>query len=214
MFDAKTVLSFLMFFLIMAPLSSALADEASNPPITTIPIQTDKSSTPESTGTTQAPATTVAPVPGIASTITLSPFSVDHVVIKKGQRLLHLMRGDQILKTYKIALGRNPTGHKTQMGDYRTPEGEYKIDWRNPNSKFYLSMHISYPNQKDLENARRLGVPPGGDIMIHGLPNGLGWIKEMHRIVDWTKGCIAVTNEEIEEIWRCVRDGTPVRIES
>jgi murein L,D-transpeptidase YafK len=137
----------------------------------------------------------------------------DRIVIKKGERMLYLMKGDRIMKSYGIALGRNPKGHKIQLGDHKTPEGEYIIDWRNPNSKYYLSLHISYPNQRDAEKARKLGVTPGGAIMIHGLPNGLGWIKEMHRIADWTQGCIAVTNEEMEEIWKCVPDGTPIRIE-
>ena len=117
-----------------------------------------------------------------------------------------------MIRTYRVALGRNPVGPKQRQGDGKTPEGAYVIVGRNPNSAYHKSLRISYPGPADREFARRLRVEPGGDIMIHGLPNGQGWIGAGHRLRDWTEGCIAVTNDEIEEIWRLVGDGTPVLI--
>lgn len=137
---------------------------------------------------------------------------VDKVVVVKRERKLLLMSEGNVVKTYRVALGRNPTGPKTQMGDHRTPEGTYVIDSRNPNSQYHRSLHVSYPSAKDTERARKLGKNPGGDIFIHGLPNGQGWIGKAHVLTDWTLGCIAVTNDEIEEIWRLVPNGTPIEI--
>ena len=131
----------------------------------------------------------------------------DQVVVNKSRRELLLLRGNVILRQYRIALGRDPMGHKQCEGDGRTPEGRYTIDRRNPKSKYYLSLHISYPNADDLSRAQAAGVEPGGDIMIHGLKDG-----EL-RDGDWTQGCIAVTNEEMEEIWGLVPDGTLIVIE-
>ena len=111
-----------------------------------------------------------------------------------------LISKDKVLKTYKIALGGNPNGPKERQGDNKTPEGTYIIDSRNKNSRYHLSLHISYPNEKDKKRAKELGVSPGGDIMIHGIKNGFSWIGDLHTELDWTKGCIAVTDEEIEEI--------------
>lgn len=136
----------------------------------------------------------------------------DSVLVIKSKRKLMLIKSNNAIKTYKISLGRNVLDHKTKQGDGKTPEGCYTIDRRNPNSKFYLSLHVSYPNKEDAEDARKRGVPAGGDIMIHGLPNGLGWIGKLHRLVDWTDGCIAVTNSEMDEIWRSVDDGTIIVI--
>jgi murein L,D-transpeptidase YafK len=116
------------------------------------------------------------------------------------------------MKTYRIALGRSPVGKKTREGDRKTPEGCYTIDWRNPGSRFYRSLHISYPNDEDIQQAASQGVSPGGDIMIHGLKNGKSWIGKRHRRQDWTDGCVAVTNTEMDEIWDAVPDGTPVKI--
>jgi murein L,D-transpeptidase YafK len=118
----------------------------------------------------------------------------------------------KVLKTYKVALGKHPVGPKTREGDMRTPEGLYRIDGRNAHSQFHKSLHISYPNARDRERAQKLGVKPGGDIMIHGLPNGQGSVGKAHLQSDWTWGCIAVTDEEIEEIWRLVPDGTVIEI--
>jgi murein L,D-transpeptidase YafK len=122
------------------------------------------------------------------------------------------MHAGRVIKTYKIALGSEPVGPKARQGDHRTPEGTYVIDNRNANSKFHRSLHISYPNAADRERARKLGISPGGDIFIHGLPNGYGFVGAAHRARDWTDGCIAVTDQEIEEIWRAVDNGTPVEI--
>jgi murein L,D-transpeptidase YafK len=136
----------------------------------------------------------------------------DRILVEKSARKLTLFKRDKILKTYRIALGRNPVGAKTQKDDGRTPEGKYIIDSRNARSRFHLSLHISYPNARDRAAAAARGVDPGGDIMIHGLTNGLGWLGALHRLRDWTNGCIAVTNSEIEEIWRLVPNGTTVGI--
>ena len=136
----------------------------------------------------------------------------DMVVVYKRERSLHLLRGGERIRSYRIALGRSPSGHKVREGDSRTPEGAYVIDWRNPDSKFHRSLHISYPGPRDLLRATWLGVPPGGEIMIHGLPNGRAEHAVGHPVRDWTDGCIAVTNSEIEEIWHLVADETPVFI--
>ena len=136
----------------------------------------------------------------------------DKVIVTKTGRTLTLMSKGAVLKTYTVALGGNPDGHKQQTGDSRTPEGDYLIDYRNPNSKYHLSLHISYPNSQDRKSAKKRGVSPGGDIMIHGLPNGMGWVGKAHSLKDWTDGCIALTNDEISEIWRTVPNGTPIEI--
>jgi tetratricopeptide (TPR) repeat protein len=137
---------------------------------------------------------------------------VDKVLIEKKKRLLTLISGGQAIKTYKIALGGNPVGPKERRGDNKTPEGNYTIVSRNRRSDYHLSLRISYPNGKDKKRAKELGVSPGGDIMIHGIKNGLGWLGGFHTEIDWTEGCIAVTDNEMEEIARLVPDGTPVEI--
>jgi murein L,D-transpeptidase YafK len=130
----------------------------------------------------------------------------DRIVVYKGRREMLLLRGESILRNYSVVLGREPVGRKEREGDGRTPEGRYVIDWRNPKSRFYLSLHISYPNEIDRARAAELGIDPGGDIMIHGLKDG------MPRDQDWTQGCIAVTDREMDEIWGLVPDGTPIEI--
>jgi murein L,D-transpeptidase YafK len=139
--------------------------------------------------------------------------AVDHVLVYKHERMLVLMSHGQELKSYRVALGGEPTGPKTRQGDHRTPEGLYVIDSRNPNSHFYKAFHISYPNSKDISEAKKLGVSAGGDIMLHGLPKRYAFVGKAHMLHDWTDGCIAVTNEEMDEIWRLVRVGTPIEIE-
>ncbi|MBZ0158003.1 MAG: L,D-transpeptidase family protein [Alphaproteobacteria bacterium] len=136
----------------------------------------------------------------------------DKILIEKKARRLTLIAKGKVLKTYKIALGGNPNGPKERQGDNKTPEGTYIIDSRNRNSGYHLSLHISYPNEKDKKRAKELGVSPGGDIMIHGIKNGLSWVGDLHTNVDWTKGCIAVTDQEIEEIEKVVPNGTLVEI--
>lgn len=138
--------------------------------------------------------------------------AVDRVVVHKALRTMELRSQGKVVKSYAISLGDDPLGHKVQEGDEKTPEGSYVIDYRNRHSGYHRSLHISYPNRQDRKRARKLGVDPGGLIMIHGLPNGYGWAKVLFTGRDWTNGCIAVTDEEIEEIWRLVKDGTPITI--
>jgi murein L,D-transpeptidase YafK len=137
---------------------------------------------------------------------------VDRIVIEKSKRTLTLMAGPKILMTYKVALGGQPVGAKDRQGDHKTPEGIYSVDSKNPNSQFYKALHISYPNPADRANARKLGLSPGGDVEIHGLGSKWGWIGAKHRLTDWTDGCVAVTNEEIEEIYPLIKVGTTVEI--
>ena len=138
--------------------------------------------------------------------------SIDRILIEKSARRLMLISQGEVLKTYKIALGGNPIGPKERQGDNKTPEGTYVIDGRNMDSRFHLSLHISYPNERDKNRAKELGVSPGGDIMIHGIKNNFSWVGDAHTEVDWTKGCIAVTDEEIEEISKLAPNGTIVEI--
>jgi tetratricopeptide (TPR) repeat protein len=136
----------------------------------------------------------------------------DKILIEKKERRLTLISKNRVLKTYKIALGGDPDGPKERRGDNKTPEGTYIIESRNKNSRYHLSLRISYPNEKDKKRAKELGVSPGGDIMIHGIKNGFSWIGGTHSDFDWTRGCIAVTDEEIEEIDKLAPDGTVVEI--
>ncbi|MEP3948002.1 L,D-transpeptidase family protein [Ascidiaceihabitans sp.] len=134
------------------------------------------------------------------------------VLVIKSTRELHLLRNGGTFKRYAVSLGAAPSGHKTQEGDERTPEGKYIIDWRNADSIAHLSLHISYPNSDDKARAAANDTAPGGNIMIHGLPNGWGWLNKLHLAWDWTDGCIAVTNKQMREIWAHVPNGTPITI--
>jgi murein L,D-transpeptidase YafK len=136
----------------------------------------------------------------------------DSILILKKDHVMELLAGGKVIRTYKVALGTGGLAPKERQGDGRTPEGHYAIDSRNAASEYHLSLHVSYPNAEDRKRAAKLGVAPGGDIMIHGLPNGKGWVGAKHRMFDWTLGCIAVTNEEIEEVWKLAPVGTPVEI--
>lgn len=137
---------------------------------------------------------------------------IDKVFVNKSQRVLKLLSGDTVIKSYHIALGANPTGHKVQEGDNRTPVGNYTLDYKNENSIAHRSIHISYPNEADSAHAQSLGVKPGGDIMIHGQMNGFGHLAWFNQKRDWTEGCIAVTNDEMDEIMAAVKVGTPIEI--
>ena len=137
----------------------------------------------------------------------------DFVVVKKAARTLELYRGVELLRSYRVALGHDSHGPKQREGDGRTPEGKYTLDYRKANSSFHRSLHISYPSPSDVAAARAQELDPGGLIMVHGIRNGLGFIGRLHTLIDWTDGCIAVTDREIEEIWRVVPDGTPIVIE-
>jgi murein L,D-transpeptidase YafK len=136
--------------------------------------------------------------------------TADKVLVLKSRRKLYLMEDGKVLKSYHVSLGGHPVGTKVREGDERTPEGTYVLDWHNPHSDYYRSIHISYPAPKDVARASRLGVPPGGDLFIHGQPNRFAGPGEMRG--DWTEGCIAVSNTEMDEIWRAVADGTPIVI--
>jgi murein L,D-transpeptidase YafK len=150
-------------------------------------------------------------VAAVAQTSYSGPHA-DRVVVLKRERTLQMWNHGKIIKTYKVALGGNPVGAKTQRGDHKTPEGIYVLDSRNAHSEFYKSLHISYPNARDRAAARARGVAPGGDVFVHGLPNGYRAVGAAHRLRDWTDGCIAVTDEEIDEIWAAVSVGTPIEI--
>ena len=138
--------------------------------------------------------------------------TVDRILVLKKEHRLLLLSGDQIVKTYSVALGSGGLAPKRRQGDDKTPEGFYRIDYRNPTSRFHLALHISYPDETDREKARKRGVSPGGDIMIHGLGSEFKSLGTKHYSYDWTAGCIAVTDSEIEEIWQLVPDRTPVDI--
>lgn len=137
---------------------------------------------------------------------------VDSILILKGEHVLELISDGKVVRTYKVALGRGGLAPKEREGDERTPEGHYVIDARNSASRFYKALHISYPDANDRERAAKAGVSPGGAIMIHGLPNGLGWLGPAQRLYDWTSGCVAVTDSQMDEIWKAVPVGTPVEI--
>ena len=138
----------------------------------------------------------------------------DSILILKHDHVLELLQGGKIIRTYKVALGRGGLAPKEREGDERTPEGHYIIDSRNAASHYHKALHISYPNAEDQARAAKLGVSPGGAIMIHGLPNGIGWLRASHLLYDWTQGCVAVTDAEMDEIWNLVPVGTPVEIRS
>lgn len=138
---------------------------------------------------------------------------VDLVKVDKSERKLYLIEGDVIVKEYDVALGANPKGHKQQEGDERTPEGIYTLDYKKEDSSFYRVMHVSYPNTQDRADANQLGVSPGGFIMVHGQRNWFGWLAPLMQQFDWTDGCIALTNSEMDEFMNRVQVGTKIQIE-
>lgn len=146
------------------------------------------------------------------SASTAAAQSVSHVLVNKSERRMQIMDGETVVKTYSIALGGSPEGHKQKEGDERTPEGNYVLDWRNPGSGYHRSIHVSYPNEADKARAASAGEDPGGMIMIHGQRNYFGWFSPLTQWFDWTNGCIAVTNAEMDEIWDLVKNGTPIEI--
>ncbi len=136
----------------------------------------------------------------------------DRILVEKGARKLTLFSGTQSIKTYSVSLGRKPVGPKNHEDDNRTPEGIYTIDSRNAASSYHRALHISYPDKHERSEATKRGLPPGGDVMIHGIVNDYGWIGAFHRCRDWTSGCIAVTDFEIDEIWRATPNGIRIEI--
>lgn len=141
-----------------------------------------------------------------------APQRADRILVEKAARRLTLFASGTPIRSYQVSLGGQPIGQKQQRGDGRTPEGLYSIIARNPQSTFHRALQISYPNADDRARAAAAGVEPGGLIMIHGMRNGWGWLGAMHRFVDWTDGCIAVTDAEMDEIWKLVPVGTPIEI--
>jgi murein L,D-transpeptidase YafK len=137
---------------------------------------------------------------------------IDRIEVWKSKRRMHVFSNDQLLKTYLISLGKNPIGAKHFEGDNKTPEGVYKIDDRNPKSRFHKNLGISYPNTKNIAFAIGSGKSPGGDIKIHGLRNGYGYIGKFHLLRNWTAGCIAVTNREIDELYAAVANNAEISI--
>jgi murein L,D-transpeptidase YafK len=138
--------------------------------------------------------------------------TADAILVTKHTHTLTLLRGGQPIKQYHVALGRGGLGPKQQAGDNKVPEGAYTIVGRNPHSAFYRSLRVGYPTPQQVAAAHTRGLDPGGDIMIHGIRDGLGWLGPAHRFLDWTKGCIAVTDSEMDEIWEAVPNGTPIQI--
>ena len=182
--------------------SRALADAA---PETAAPLQ----------ASAQLPAAAAAPLPTAAiagSSVEAALPLADRVVVRKGERKLQLMRNGVALRTFKVALGLRPEGHKQFEGDFRTPEGSYRLTRRNPNSEYFLSIQVDYPNSQDVARARRQGLRPGGAIMIHGQPNIPKKSRDYYSNVDWTEGCIAVSNSDMVEIWLMTPPDTPIEI--
>jgi murein L,D-transpeptidase YafK len=140
------------------------------------------------------------------------PDRADYVVVDKSDRKLYLYKAGRVLREFNVELGQMPTGPKQREGDFRTPEGKYFLDERNVNSDYFLSIHVSYPNETDRARARELGVDPGGQIMIHGLPNEPRYDVRHYQGTDWTDGCIAVSNSDMVDIWLMTRESTPIEI--
>jgi murein L,D-transpeptidase YafK len=164
----------------------------------------DTSSLPS---TIVTPTITRTPVVGIKGIVV-----ADSIVVEKAKRTLTLYSGGYAVRSYRVALGKQPDGDKVQRGDGRTPEGLFHVDYKNSQSKYHMALHISYPDPVHARRAAALGVSPGGDIMIHGLPAAYATLGAAQADYDWTEGCIAVTDQEIEEIWRAVPPGSPIEI--
>lgn len=141
-----------------------------------------------------------------------SSLKADAVLVIKSEKRLYLMLKGVPFASFPVTFGANPTGHKQEQGDERTPEGHYLLDYKNPNSKFYKSIHISYPNAKDRASARGRGVDPGGDIMIHGQKNGWEWASPLVQFFSWTDGCVALSNRDMDRVWTAISPGTPIEI--
>lgn len=138
--------------------------------------------------------------------------AVTLVRIMKSDNKLQLLAGETLVREFHVVFGANPKGHKMQEGDERTPEGSYTLDYKKPDSAFYRAIHISYPNAKDIALAKSRGVKPGGDIMIHGQKNGLGWLSFISQRFNWTNGCVALPNKDMDIVWALVKEGTPIEI--
>ncbi|WP_444936011.1 murein L,D-transpeptidase family protein [Microbulbifer sp. JMSA004] len=143
---------------------------------------------------------------------TIAQAEVTLVEVIKSENKMHLLDGDKVIKSYRVAFGGHPQGHKRQEGDEKTPEGHYTLDYKKEDSSYYRAMHISYPNAEDRTQAEARGVSPGGFIMVHGQRNRLGWLAPITQRFNWTDGCIALTNDEMDEFMALVKIGTPIAI--
>jgi murein L,D-transpeptidase YafK len=146
------------------------------------------------------------------STVVYSAEKADRVLVDKSESRLYLIRNNEVFASFRVKFGANPKGHKQQLGDERTPEGKYTLGYKNAGSSFYKSIHISYPNASDQEVARKLGVSPGGDIMVHGQPNGWGGYSPIIQLFNWTDGCVGLKNSDMDSVWDAVEPGTPIEI--
>lgn len=168
------------------------------------------------TGLAVVLALTVPAVADVSESIQFAQGPIEpanFVHVKKGERRMYLYRDGRLLKSYKVSLGLSPRGHKEREGDYRTPEGRYLLSRRNPESEFFLSVQVSYPNERDVAEARRNGWSPGGSIMVHGLPNVPRHSRDRYVSQDWTNGCIALSNEDMLEFWLLTQQDIPIQID-
>lgn len=152
-------------------------------------------------------------VAGSAAMTAQAAEKADLVRVVKSEKRLYLLKDGKVLVSFRVVFGADPKGHKREEGDERTPEGRYLLDYKNTASKFYKSIHVSYPNARDREDARKRGVSPGGDIMIHGQPNGKEWLTVVSQRFNWTDGCVALSNEDMDTVWDAVKVGIPIDIE-
>lgn len=153
-----------------------------------------------------------APAGSVQSSLSASLPIADAVVVRKSERRLYLMRRGEVLRAYRVELGLMPEGAKEQAGDFRTPEGRYTLTRRNPRSDYFMSIQVSYPNAEDLKRAQRNHVDPGGSIMLHGIPNTLRHSPDYYAKVDWTNGCIAMSDSDMVELWLMTPENTPIEI--
>lgn len=147
-----------------------------------------------------------------ASNFALAIEKADRVVVVKSSKTLSLYKNQKLIRSFDVVFGANPIGHKRKEGDERTPEGRYTLDFKKPNSAFYKAIHISYPNAKDIESAKSRGISAGDSIMIHGQKNHLGWLSFISQHFNWTNGCVALTNEDMDLVWKAVDAGTPIEL--
>ena len=165
-----------------------------------------------STSSSDTDNTVIASIRPIDIVLPKPSNQIDLVRVIKSQRKLQLISNDQVVHSYRVSLGKKPLGHKEYEGDQRTPEGTYTLDWRKPSDNYQLSMHIDYPNSKDRSNAEKIGRSPGGMIMLHGTPIDDEFPEWFFNTLDWTNGCIALTNTDMRDIWERVEDGTTIEI--
>lgn len=144
--------------------------------------------------------------------VSIATEKADFVLVDKSDKKLYLYKKKALIASFSVAFGANPKDHKQQEGDERTPEGRYVLDYKKPNSSYYKSIHISYPNTQDIENAKKHGVSPGGFVMIHGQRNGFGWASFITQRFNWTNGCVALSNDDMETVWQSVEPGTPIEL--